>query len=79
MALCVATQGATWLRLIRTHYNKSFYESIIIYDDSQSCIDETKRSDFVQEIKLIYQRYQCKNDQALLQTIQAMKHQRKTQ
>jgi len=73
MALCAATQEAIWLRMILTDFDKSFNESIIIYDDNQSCIDYTKNPTMYKRTKHIDQRYHFVKDQVLLQTIQVKK------
>jgi hypothetical protein len=73
MALCAATQEAIWLRMILTDFDKSFNESIVIYDDNQSCIDYTKNPTMYKRTKHIDQRYHFVKDQVLLQTITVKK------
>ena len=73
MALCAATQEAIWLRMILTDFDKLFNETIIIYDDNQSCIDYTRNPTMYKRTKHIDQRYHFVKDQVLLKTITVKK------
>ena len=76
MAFCAATQEAIWLRMILTDFDKLFNETIIIYDDNQSCIDYTRNPTMYKRTKHIDQRYHFVKDQVLLKTIRLRKSQR---
>ena len=73
MALCAATQEAIWLRMIMNDFNKEYNDSIIIYDDNQSCIDYTKNPTAYKRTKHIDQRYHFVKDQVLLNSINIRK------
>ena len=73
MALCAATQEVIWLRRILTDFNNEFNQSIIIYEDNQSCIDYTNNPVQFKRTKHIDQRYHFVKDQALLRTIDVQK------
>ena len=73
MALCAATQEAMWLRMILTDFDNTFNESLIIYEDNQSCIDYTNNPIQYKRTKHIDQRYHFIKDQALLRTIDIRK------
>ena len=73
MALCAATQEAIWLRMVLTDFDNTFNESLVIYEDNQSCIDYSNNPTNYKRTKHIDQRYHFVRDQALLRTIDIRK------
>ena len=69
MALSAATQEAIWLRMILTDFDNNFNDSIVIYEDNQSCIDYSNNPVQFKRTKHIDQRYHFVKDQVLLRTI----------
>ena len=66
MALCAATQEVISQRRILTDFNNEFHQSIMIYQDNQSCIDYANNPIQFKRTKQIDQRYHLVKDQALV-------------
>jgi len=73
MALCAAAQEAIWLRMVMNDFNREYNDTVVIYDDNQSCIDYTKNPTAYKRTKHIDQRYHFVKDQVIQNTINVKK------